>query len=309
MNKRFFLFLPIIGMMDGEENPNPYKKFITSLGIEGEMLQRLEKGEDIVEDFTQNYSNTLKSRHEDEWVKNHRENLEKEIRTGNYKAIQNKLAKKFELDLKEFEGKDKPTELMLEAAVEKYKKQILSMEEKFKNSSDSTKTQLSQQLDQANALLKDREAKLNELNGKIENLPQLIEQGREELRKEMFVEGEINTVINDLREIVIDAIPTNVLKTIILTTAKFSAKKGDDGYTVDILNPTTSTPFPKSKTENYKDLADFIKHRILIPNKWIKQQNPKPEGEGARSGEGKGDDTSKKSYVHPNAAKAAGFTE
>jgi predicted nucleic acid-binding Zn-ribbon protein len=304
--KKNILSIPLVGMMEGEET-NPYKDFVNGLGLSEDILGRLEKGEDVVEDFTTNYSQTLKTRHSEDWAKSHRENLEKEIRVGNYKSIQNKIAKRFELDLKEFEGKDKPTELMLEAAVEKYKNQLSQLEEKFKTTNDSTKTQLSSQLDQANNLLKSKEHELIEALNKLNNLPELIEAGKEDLRKEMFVESQVNKTINDLRGVVIDAIPNNVLKTIVSNLAKFEAKKGENGYSVNILNPQTSSPYQKSKTENYKSLEEFIKAEILIKNNWIKQQTQTPKaGVVSDADEGR-DGKNKKSYVHPNARKAAGL--
>ena len=303
--KKNILSIPLMGMMEGEET-NHYKNFVTGLGLSEEILARLEKGEDVVEDFTTNYSETLKTRHSEDWAKSHRENLEKEIRVGNYKAIQNKIAKRFELDLKEFEGKDKPTELMLEAAVEKYKKQLSQLEEKFKTTHDSTKTQLSSQLDQANQLLKSKESELAEALNKLNNLPELIEAGKEDLRKEMFVESQVNKTINDLRGVVIDAIPNNVLKTIVSNLAKFEAKKGENGYSISILNPQTSSPYQKSKTENYKSLEEFIKAEVLIKNNWIKQQKQTPKAGVLSDDEDKGG-KNKKSYVHPNARKAAGL--
>ncbi len=223
--KKNILSIPLVGMMEGEET-NPYKDFVNGLGLSEDILGRLEKGEDVVEDFTTNYSQTLKTRHSEDWAKLHRENLEKEIRVGNYKSIQNKIAKRFELDLKEFEGKDKPTELMLEAAVEKYKNQLSQLEEKFKTTNDSTKTQLSSQLDQANNLLKSKDQELMEALNKLNNLPELIEAGKEDLRKEMFVESQVNKTINDLRGVVIDAIPNNVLKTIVSNLANLRLRKG-----------------------------------------------------------------------------------
>lgn len=304
--KKNILSIPLVGMMEGEET-NPYKDFVNGLGLSDDILGRLEKGEDVIEDFTTNYSQTLKTRHSEDWAKSHRENLEKEIRVGNYKAIQNKIAKRFELDLKEFEGKDKPTELMLEAAVEKYKNQVSQMEEKFKTTNDSTKTQLSSQLDQANNLLKSKDQELMEALNKLNNLPELIEAGKEDLRKEMFVESQVNKTINDLRGVVIDAIPNNVLKTIVSNLAKFEAKKGENGYSVNILNPQTSSPYQKSKTENYKSLEEFIKAEVLIKNNWIKQQTQTPKAGVVSDADEGGDGKNKKSYVHPNARKAAGL--
>lgn len=303
MIKLITAILPFYLMREGGEDAPETSRdtlFLNALGLSDEVKAILQdKEQDIssaVDKFKESYSGLLKSTYQQQWQDEAKDALIKDTQNGSHMAFQSKLLKTFQLDADKFKDADKKTEAILQAVRGK----IDALNDKL-GSKDPAAKQLQEQLDLLNGQYSEAQGELEKLRKLEQDLPTIKEQIIQGERDRAWTEIEVAKALESI-ENKNAAASLNLVQLLLSQTAKLEVQTNEQGNkSILIKNKVTDAPFMRSATDNYKDLAQFIKSEILERNKLINLQNPPSTPSGTPpSSDHKGSDKPK-NRIHPNA--------
>ena len=295
----FPLSLPLIGMMEGEEDRG--KLFLDKLGLSEDVKNALADKDkpldEVVNLYTSNFTKLTQQTYINNWDEDRVGQIKKDAQIGTYNVVEKKVGEILGLDSSNYKDVDKGRlEKMLNDAATKYNSTISDLKKSVgskKGVDDITVQQLKDQLAEANG-------KLEEFKGLKEGLPSQLEAAKREIEDKYLVNSAIHTAIDGIENI-IPGIDKEVIMMVLNKTALLEVERDDNGKaTIAIKDPSTQAPFKSSPTANYTNLSLLIQKEILEKKNWIAKQKTTSTQSTTNTGEG-----GKKQWkIHKNAQNA-----
>jgi hypothetical protein len=169
----------------------------------------------------------------------------KEVKEGKFKAILNKAKTAAEEKLKAAKAEGKAADVLA----------------------------LQAQLDTLNA-------QVNEYKTKAESIPQLLQAERQKYEAEYFTASQLESALAKIENSIV---PKDIIRAYVAQVVKVEPMRAEDGKLSLVLKNAEGQIYPKTATENYKDLYELIHNEIMLKQN-LYNRTPNPTGAGGAGG-------------------------